>query len=487
MTRPIALLFFALCVAAFSPAQANAAQVAVTVETLTEDGEFIVEPELLDLPDGATTAQALSALLAKKGIDFRCDGSLTAIDFFVTRIGKFGAHWMVTVNNSFVRPSAGTYKLGNGVVMRWQYSEKDGLDIGAGKIWEWDDNIYVPVPSKYPSKDDLIKKMAQINAAGNKSDYGKAYTDALTVLKKLNPAVAEINSALNALNGGGTTPGDTTPGGTTPGGTTPDDTTPGGITPRDITPDGTTPGDTTPGGSSATVEAEIIDKPVVALIPDGIEAGINPRGVTGSEMEGLGFGDIITVKTNGAVTVSEGVFKAALAESGIVVDAEKPIAPLPVFRVGVSEGGTALVTLKASMDGYAGETLGSVAVFKMTYKGSAVRLVSASSPTGLKHGAFVWTDGAGNAMQATEAVTAGNEYFISVAIKDDSDFDLDGWKAGSIVDPLALAAANPGSTTSDNHVPPPDEPGGGGGCDSGLGAFGLLAAFGLISARRRGR
>jgi hypothetical protein len=544
ITRLIALLFLALLAAALPLVPANAAQVAVTVEKLTVDGGFIVEPELVEFTPGAKASEVLDALLGSKNIPFRYDSNLTSALFYVSEIdglrasGKKG--WMITVNNFFIKKSAGRQDLANGDVMRWQYTTKLGADIGT--------DADILGTSWLPSKDALIWKVAEINAAGNKSSYS-AYNAAVSVLKKLDATPEDINSALAALNGDTSGGGDNNDGGsnnsgsnnnnsggsnnsgtdnnnsggsnnsgtdnnsggsnsgadnnggnsnsgtdsggsntgTDNGGSNTDTDSGGSNSGTDNsgsntgTDNGGSSNTDTDSGTSAAVKAEIRDKPAVTP-PAEIEAGINPQNVTGSDIEDLGFEKIFIRNTDGTLSVSRDVFEKALTDYGIELDAEKPVSPLPVFRAGVSKGGTALVTLKASLDAYAGETLGGVSVFKMTYKGSAAKLNRVRSGEALKHGSFVWTDEAGNVIQPTETVTAGKDYFLSVAIKDDSDFDLDGWTEGSIVDPLALAVEDTSSSSenvnqgSGNAWNTPSG-GGGGGCDTG--AFGFFAPFAL--------
>ena len=133
------------------------------------------------------------------------------------------------------------------------------------------------------------------------------------------------------------------------------------------------------------------------------------------------------------------------------------------------------------LDRYDGETLDSVSVFKMTSGNTAAKLKMAPSIGELADGSFVWTDGSGEFKQPTEKAAAGGSYFISVAIKDDRDFDLDK-KAGTIVDPLVLAVEDRGAGNGGRDGG--GESKSGGGCD--IGAFGIaaLAALASIVARR---
>ena len=100
--------------------------------------------------------------------------------------------WMITVNNSFIRTSAGVHILSDGDVVRWQYTLQLGADLG-------EDVDYLGTNTK-ANKDSLLWKVAEVNAAGNKYAYGSTYTEAMTVLKDLNASQASVNSALDALN-----------------------------------------------------------------------------------------------------------------------------------------------------------------------------------------------------------------------------------------------------------------------------------------------
>ena len=74
LTRRIILSLFALALA-FAPGFADAAQVAVTVEKLTHDGGFIVEPEIVTFSGSRTAPDVLTDLLYSKNINFNASGS----------------------------------------------------------------------------------------------------------------------------------------------------------------------------------------------------------------------------------------------------------------------------------------------------------------------------------------------------------------------------------------------------------------------------
>ena len=321
ISRLRVLAFLALFLVMFSFVPANAAQVAVTVETLTENGGgFLVEPTLIPLSGGnLKAAQMTLGLLSSNSLNVDYTGSPTSAYFFITAIGGFGpgtdgqGGWMVTVNDKFIKYSAGVYTLKQGDVMRWQYTKNYGLDIGTN-IWDWDETSD-PVPSTLINKDALIWKVAEINSAGNGSSYGSAYTSAMSVLKNRNASPGEISSALAALNNAtpndeatpdtGITPGepdpetntDITPAdpGTTPDNPTPDSgtntgTTPGdpGTTPDNSTPDSGTNTGTSPGDPGTTPDSESADNNTSGAGASGGGGGCN-SGAAALTLAVLGF------------------------------------------------------------------------------------------------------------------------------------------------------------------------------------------------------
>ena len=446
ITRLIALSMLALCAAVVSVPAGQAAQVAVTAEALTAGGGFILEPEFVTLSDGDTAASLIMRHLTSKfpsaspaytfagsGAHFYISGIYDPERGGLLSEKDHGASsgWVITVNNFFINTSAGAYMLSDGDVVRWQYTANGGPDL------EMDPNVLGI--NKKADKDGLIWKVAEINNAGDKTSYGGAYLTAHSVLKNLNAAQSAVDSALDVLNGG-----------------------------------------TDNGASADGTESEIIATPVF-VPPSGVEAGNGTRDITFSEMKALGFEGSVSANQKGEVTVVESVFRGVLESSGIAIDGEAPLTPLRAFHTGVSEGATALVTLKVKLDRYDGKTLDSVSVFKMTSGNTAAKLEMVPSIGDMADGSFVWTDGSGEFKQPTEKAAAGGSYFISVAIKDDGDFDLDK-KAGTIVDPLVLSVEDRGAGNGGRDGG--GESKSGGGCD--IGAFGIaaLAALASIVARR---
>jgi hypothetical protein len=188
----------------------EAARVAVTVEKLTVDGGFIVEPSLVTITEGQSaadmTVDLLSALFPDVPRPYSYSGS--GESFYLKGIydpargdllSEFsegsGSGWMITVENFFIRTSAGVHKLNDGDVIRWQYTKELGTDLG--------EDINVLGTNKLADKDALVWKVAEINEAGDKSAYGGAYAEALSVLADIDAPRSAVDSALSALNGSG--------------------------------------------------------------------------------------------------------------------------------------------------------------------------------------------------------------------------------------------------------------------------------------------
>ncbi|MDR1358626.1 MAG: bacterial Ig-like domain-containing protein, partial [Coriobacteriales bacterium] len=197
-------------------APADRIHASISVEKLSLDGNFIIEPALLELDEGSTAAEALMALLEATGVNSRYDGKADRDDFYLRSVGlesyqgnpsvEGSPHypgylsefdegdlsgWMITVNNSFIGTGAGARALADGDVVRWQYTCTPG-DVGG--------SAQAPLgESTLASKDALIQKMAGINFDGKESFYGSAYTDALAVLQDLAATPEAIVSSLAAL------------------------------------------------------------------------------------------------------------------------------------------------------------------------------------------------------------------------------------------------------------------------------------------------
>jgi hypothetical protein len=209
--------------------------VAVTVEKLTVDGEYIIEPTLVEVKKYTQASVVVTDLLKQKyagtydGTPYRITGTVSNSfylagiydptyvpatsgtdgknankedfdqsyeDFLSELDGGRWSGWMYCVNGEFPGVGASGWTLVDGEVMRWQYSCIGlGCDIGADNS-EWG----ATESTQVADKDALIWKVAEINRAGTRSAYGEAYTNAMTVLKTIEASQEAVNSALAALN-----------------------------------------------------------------------------------------------------------------------------------------------------------------------------------------------------------------------------------------------------------------------------------------------
>ncbi len=207
--------------------------VAVTVEKFTIDGEYIIEPTLVTTKKYAQASIVITDLLKEvfagdmpiprgsngnpytmtgsETSNFYLSGIWTGTDFLSEFDGGPQSGWMYCVKGSFPGVGASGWTLLNGDVMRWQYTcEGLGNDIGSDNS-AWGDNNAVSVANK----DALIWKIAEINQAGTKADFGDAYDEAMTVLKTITATQAEVDAALAALSGGSSGAGGSGTGGST--------------------------------------------------------------------------------------------------------------------------------------------------------------------------------------------------------------------------------------------------------------------------------
>lgn len=124
--------------------------------------------------------------------------------FSFSMLGAYtiGSGWMNTVNNEFASVGASDVILGDGDVMRWQFTLFWGADIGS------DMGTSLTTIHAYPNadKDALTYAVARINSAANKSALlgdsavQSAYNNANAALENLTIAQADVDSANAALN-----------------------------------------------------------------------------------------------------------------------------------------------------------------------------------------------------------------------------------------------------------------------------------------------
>ncbi|MCR4963722.1 MAG: S-layer homology domain-containing protein [Firmicutes bacterium] len=188
------------------------ATVAVTVEKLTVDGKYIIEPTLVECAKYERASVVVTDLLKEfwkdsyDGTPYTMTGTEVA-DFYLsgvwdgtTMLSEFDhgqqSGWLYCVNGSFPGVGASAYTLKNGDVMRWQYSCSGlGADIGNNNS-SWGGSSGVTVADK----DALIWKIAEINQAGEQRQYGEAYENAMTALQTIEAPQATVDAALAALN-----------------------------------------------------------------------------------------------------------------------------------------------------------------------------------------------------------------------------------------------------------------------------------------------
>ena len=215
--------------------------VAVTIEKLTVDGTYIIEPTLLTVNKYERASVVVTDLLKQyyasampvadgfNGNPYRITGTETS-NFYLAGIydpsfnpaaaGSSGQNaigeefvqnhagflsefdggqqsgWLYCVNGTFPGVGASAWTLVNGDVLRWQYTCTGlGSDVGADNS-AWGDDTHVTVANK----DALIWKIANINHDGTKAKYGEAYTDAMTALQTITATQAAVDAALAALN-----------------------------------------------------------------------------------------------------------------------------------------------------------------------------------------------------------------------------------------------------------------------------------------------
>ena len=209
--------------------------VAVTVESFTVNGEYIIEPVLVSADNYEKASVVITELLKQTYPDvaepYRINGTIST-GFYLRSIydpgydpdptkGQAQNHpgylsefdcgeqsgWMFCVNGAFPGVGASGWNLQNGDVMRWQYTCTGlGSDIGADNS-AWGDTGGV----KVADKDALIWRVAQINedkeaffaeSEGNR----QAYDDAMAVLKDIGASQEAVDAALVALGGTADTP-----------------------------------------------------------------------------------------------------------------------------------------------------------------------------------------------------------------------------------------------------------------------------------------
>jgi hypothetical protein len=196
------------------PVSGEPITVIVSIEKFTVNGSYIVEPTILTLPENATSADALDALLRLSfpgvAYPYRNTGSL-AENFYLSYVwdptftgeaayegylGEFDcgleSGWMITVNNTFIGESSSNVFLQDDSVVRWQYTCAYGHDIGT--------DTETLGPNTTANKDALTTRVALIRSLSEQAKYGEAYNHAMLVLMKVDSTQTEVDTALAALN-----------------------------------------------------------------------------------------------------------------------------------------------------------------------------------------------------------------------------------------------------------------------------------------------
>jgi hypothetical protein len=204
-----------------------------------------------------------------------------------------------------------------------------------------------------------------------------------------------------------------------------------------------------PGQTDAPEIGEVAPEDGELALPDGVFLPVpgSAKRIELTEQSRLpgGLGDlsdyvdidpltgVVTVKNDAIIDNMD----AALEKT---VETDEELLPLPVFQAEVNPAkGTALVTfVNVDLSAFEGKKIGDLILLKLTNKGKTVSFPEASELESIKAGEYIITDHKGEPRLDSEAVTKSGVYYVSVAIKDNSDYD---WNAADreIADPLAIA------------------------------------------------
>jgi hypothetical protein len=186
-----------------APDTSNIVPITVTmsVEKLTVDGEYIVEPTQIVVPEGSTVAYTLKELLkaaypdkglaAYRGqsnyVQGIWDPSYTGSNSYQGYLNEFdfggASGWKYCQNNVFPTLGIAQSAVRDGDVVRFQYTK-----AGLGRDLD-----------NRADKDALTKAVVAIRADGAEASYGVNYTNALAVLKTLDASQSAVDEALDAL------------------------------------------------------------------------------------------------------------------------------------------------------------------------------------------------------------------------------------------------------------------------------------------------
>ena len=213
-----------------------------SMEAFTVGLGYLIEPIQVDIHKGRNAAQELDEVIRTHGYDYEKTGTLES-SFYLENLlddtntvykdtpripdalkeklngvydeeeydpeyglGEFDFNymsgWMYAVNNVFPNVGFADKYLQDGDVMRVQFTLAYGNDIGGADAMGggYENNFFPKV-----DKDELTKKVAEINSSDRKDEYlkvskiKKAYDDAIKVLQTVNATQEDIDKSLSNL------------------------------------------------------------------------------------------------------------------------------------------------------------------------------------------------------------------------------------------------------------------------------------------------
>ena len=213
-----------------------------SMEAFTVGLGYLIEPIQVDIHKGRNAAQELDEIIRNHGYEYENTGNLES-SFYLENVlddtntvykdtpkipdalkeklngvydeeeydpeyglGEFNFNymsgWMYAVNNVFPNVGFADKYLQDGDVMRVQFTLAYGNDIGGADAMGggYENNFFPKV-----DKDELTKKVAEINSSDRKDEYlkiskiKKAYDDAIKVLQTVNATQEDIDKSLSNL------------------------------------------------------------------------------------------------------------------------------------------------------------------------------------------------------------------------------------------------------------------------------------------------
>ncbi|MDO5563003.1 MAG: hypothetical protein Q4F74_05250, partial [Synergistaceae bacterium] len=95
---------------------------------------------------------------------------------------------------------------------------------------------------------------------------------------------------------------------------------------------------------------------------------------------------------------------------------------IPVFRGDTTK--TLLISLKTTLNDFAEKKFSDFRLLKVTADGSFKEFTQSATPAAIAGGQFIITALDGTAVKTDEKPTAGKEYLVNIAVKDQSDYDV---------------------------------------------------------------